>query len=104
MKFSSVLYLALPALSLARPSGPCVAATPTPEADLPTCEEVAGSYARYCDRCEHLCADSRQDSKTYEMCINSVFFQANSWDSQCWQHGGFDCGPRSIDKVCGPAK
>ncbi|RSL72162.1 hypothetical protein CEP53_001228 [Fusarium sp. AF-6] len=104
MKFTSIFYLAIPALALARPSGPCAAATPAPDVDIPACEEVASSYARYCGRCEHLCADSRQDAKSYEMCINSVFFMVNSWDSECWQHGGSDCGPRSIDKVCGPEK
>ncbi|KAM0426371.1 hypothetical protein ACHAPT_008417 [Fusarium lateritium] len=104
MKFTSILYLALPALSLARPSGPC-AATPSPKVDLSVCKEVAaGTYAQYCDRCEHLCAHNRDNPKQYDLCINGVFFQADYWGTRCSQHNGFDCMARSIDKACGPKK
>ncbi|KAF4462712.1 hypothetical protein FALBO_10472 [Fusarium albosuccineum] len=94
MKFISLLYLALPALSLAQTS------TPAPEPDLSVCEEEAGGYARYCARCEPKCAAYRE-KESYAQCLYSVFTSVNYNDSQCWQHGGNDCANKAVDIVCG---
>ena len=26
----------------------------------------------------------------------------NAYDSECWQHGGWNCADQAVNKVCGP--
>ncbi|RYO27909.1 hypothetical protein AA0113_g3305 [Alternaria arborescens] len=71
--------------------------TPTPTTSLEICEAEAGGYKRYCPRCLSRCEN---ETKYMDQCFYSTFLAINSWDSQCWQHGGSDCANRAVDEYC----
>ncbi|KAF1922869.1 uncharacterized protein M421DRAFT_426488 [Didymella exigua CBS 183.55] len=70
--------------------------TPTPLTDLEICEAEAGGYDKYCERCLSRCATSA----VKDHCFYSTFFVINSYDSDCWKHGGSDCANKAVDIVC----
>ncbi|KAL1796842.1 hypothetical protein ACET3X_005382 [Alternaria dauci] len=70
---------------------------PTPATPLEVCEAEAGGYKRYCSRCLFRCEN---ETKYMDQCFYSTFMVINSWDSQCWQHGGSDCANRAVDEYC----
>ncbi|KAK8071506.1 hypothetical protein PG997_011709 [Apiospora hydei] len=81
-------------------------ATPTPTPTFSTPLEAClattnGAYEGACPRCLSLC--EKEQPAAWSNCFDSVFMMINGWDSQCWQHGGSDCGNRAVDTYC-PAK
>lgn len=78
--------------------------TPTavPAPDPAICEEEAGGYSRYCDRCAPRCLSRADNLERYRQCLVSTFTIINYYDSQCWQHGGNNCAGKAVDTVCGP--
>ena len=69
---------------------------------MEACEAVMSSYQWACARCNSKCA-GKGDDEWYEQCLHSVFMTVNYIDSQCWQHGGSNCGQQAVDQVCGAA-
>ncbi|KAH8692025.1 hypothetical protein BGW36DRAFT_431261 [Talaromyces proteolyticus] len=97
MKFTTVLLLALPAVSLAQTAPP----TPTPTGNLTVCKQQAGPYAQFCARCEPQC--NGRTGTAYSQCLYSVFSDINYIESLCEAHNGNNCENQSVDDVCGPA-
>ncbi|KAJ0104399.1 hypothetical protein J7T55_010863 [Diaporthe amygdali] len=102
MRFTSLLYLALPVLSVAQSVNTTLTTTTTSAAPSATpdyeaiCESQASGYADDCPQCLYRCIGSAY----VEQCYYSTFFTVNGIQAQCEARGGWNCKQTALDSVC----